>query len=208
MSSQASNTGPTPAPVPSGGVALPIPPQDRQAYFDNSIWYTLALWPALTVAVQNSFGGPDSADKRDWFAGAVSDLFTTHPHTDHDDLVVFLLQVMQDEFDVNVEDDSEEEVAGRIVGLRKKVLGEGDMGVFKELEGRWKSKGKMKIDIEVIEGENAGDDVDWSDEEDVEMEGMDEDRAPQLVEVKEKKEKVLPQIDEDGFETVVSKKKR
>lgn len=35
----------------------------------------LHMWPALTLAVENQWGGPDSADKRDWFAGAVAELF-------------------------------------------------------------------------------------------------------------------------------------
>ena len=205
MSSQASNAGPTPAPAPGGGVTLPIPPEQRQQLFDNGIWYTLALWPALTVAVQNSFGGPDSSDKRDWFAGAISTLLEEKPDTDHDDLVVFLLQVMQDEFDVMVEDESEEEIAGGILGLRKKIVLEGDRSVYEALVQRWKGRGKMKVELQVLEGEE-GDDEDWSDEdEDVGMGGME---APPLVPAKEKREKVLPEIDEEGFEKVVSKKKR
>lgn len=206
MASQ-SQPGPTAATSGGGGggVPLPIPPEERQQYFDNSIWYTLALWPALTVAVQNSFGGPDSSDKRDWFAGAISTLFEQNPATDRDDLVVFLLQVMQDEFDVMVEDESEEEVAGDILGLRRKVWGEGERGVYEALVQRWRGRGKMKVELREVEEEEG----EWSDEdeieeggEDVEMGGMEEE-AP-----KEKKEKPLPEIDEDGFEKVVSKKKR
>ena len=68
--------------APGGGVRLPPTPEQLQAAFDNGIWYALSLWPALHVAVQNSWGGPDSSEKRDWFAGAVSDLFTERQDTD------------------------------------------------------------------------------------------------------------------------------
>ena len=61
-------------------------PQQIQSAFDTGIWYLLSLWPALHVAVRDHWGGADSADKRDWFAGAVSDLFATRPDTDFDDL--------------------------------------------------------------------------------------------------------------------------
>ena len=96
-------------------------PQQLQTAFDHGIWYILSLWPALQVACQNHWGGPNCDDKRDWFAGAISDLFTERPDTDFEDLVEVLLQVMQDEFDTRVEDDSEEEVARTILVLRKRL---------------------------------------------------------------------------------------
>ena len=46
-----------------------------QANFEQGVAFALHLWPALTLSVQNNWGGADSADKRDWFAGAVVDLF-------------------------------------------------------------------------------------------------------------------------------------
>ena len=193
---------------PNNGVPLPLTPAQKSTYLDNGIWYTLALWPALTVAVQNNFGGPDSSEKRDWMAGAVSELFVTHPHTDHDDLVIFLLQIMTDEFDVQVEDDSEEEVAGGIMVLRQKIVGEGDLTAFKALEARWKARGKVKVEFQVQDGEEE-DGEEWSSEEEEEDEEMRdvgrEDVAPQLV---PKREKAAPEIDDDGFEKVTSKKKR
>lgn len=199
-----SQPGPS-AVAPGGGVLLTPTPAQLQAAFDSSIWYLLSLWPALHTAVQNSWGGPSSADKRDWFAGAVSELLTSNPGTDHDDLVVFLLQIMQDEFDCMVEDESEEDIAQQILGVRKRVLEEGDIVKAREIEERWKSRGKVKVEFR-----EAEDDEDSEDEfegfgdvdGDVEM----EDAVPELVEVKSR-EKMEPEVDEDGF-TKVTKKKR
>ena len=200
---------------PPSTPALPksnITPEKLQHTFELGIWYTLALWPALHVAVQDNWGGPDSSDKRDWFAGAVADLIVQRPETDQDDLVVFLLQVMQDEFDCNVEDDSEEEVARNILALRKRVFEDRDLAALSELETRWKNRGQIKTNIQIIDGEVAGD------EDEEEWDGFEEDGdgdvnmtaaeeiVPDLVPVL--KEKPQPEVDEDGFTKVVGKKKR
>ena len=84
-----------------------------QNKFDVSIALILSLWPALTLAVTNNWGGPSSSDKRDWFAGAISDLFISNPATDLEDVETVLLQIMLDEFEVNVDDESAFEVAER-----------------------------------------------------------------------------------------------
>lgn len=190
--------------APGGGVLLPPTPAQLQTAFDNGIWYALSLWPALHVAVQNSWGGPDSSEKRDWFAGAVSDLFAGRQDTDAEDLEAFLLQIMQDEFDCNVEDETEGEVARTILVLRKTLL-EGDLSAFVELERRWGSRGMMKADVKVVDGgDGEVDDEEWDEEEE---EG--EDRAPQggLATVREPSERVEPEVDDDGFTKVVGKKR-
>ncbi|KAK5169596.1 rRNA accumulation- protein [Saxophila tyrrhenica] len=209
MASQKSQTGPIPTSSgasPGGGVPLPPTPAQLQAAFEHGIWYILSLWPALHTAVQNSWGGPSSADKRDWFAGATADLITTNPNTDHDDLVVFLLQVMQDEFDLMVEDDSEEEIAGSILGLKRRLGEERDSAVLRELEQRWKGRGQMKVEFRgEIEEEGEWEGIEDDDEDGVdEMEGIDE--APELVPAV-RKERVDPEVDDEGF-TKVTKKKR
>jgi pre-rRNA-processing protein TSR2 len=192
------------APVaPGGGVRLPPTPEQLQSAFDHGIWYALSLWPALHIAVQNSWGGADSDEKRDWFAGTVSDLFSDGQETDAEDLEAFLLQIMQDEFDCNVEDDTEVEIVRTILVLRKTLL-EGDISAYETLERRWKSRGMMKVDVQVID--NGEGEVDDDDDEDDEM---DEDRAPQGVQQapREPRERPQVQVDDDGFTKVVSKKR-
>ena len=160
--------------------------------------------------MQSNWGGPDSSEKKDWFAGAVSDLFAQRPDTDKDDLIIFLLQIMQDEFELNVEDDTEEEVAANILTLRKRLFEDGDLSDFREVEQRWRNRGQMKVDVKVIEDDGeVGDDEDWDDVDDDGDVNMDaaENIVPDLVPAL-KKEKPEPEVDEDGFTKVVSKKKR
>lgn len=177
----------------------------EQSTFDSGIWYTLSLWPALSVAVSNNWGGPDSAGKRDWFAGAVSDLFDERPDTDVLDLESVLLQVMQDEFDVNVEDESEIPVAAEIMKLRKEIFDEGNMAGVEDVKSRFEARGGRTESVNVIDNrkDEAGDDIESSDDEEDEDVEMGEASAPQLVRAKPE-----PEIDEDGFQTVVGKKRR
>ncbi|CAK3826586.1 Hypothetical predicted protein [Lecanosticta acicola] len=190
----------TPAPPPQAS------PEQLQSAFDSSIWYLLSLWHPLHIAVTSQWGGPDSADKRDWFAGAVSDLLTTRPETDPQDLEEFLLNIMNDEFDCNVEDESEAPVARDILLVRKRLLEEHTTLAAQEVESRWRNRGQMKgeVNVQVVQND-VGDDEDWEEEE--EDDEDEEGEAPRLVPV-QPKEKMEPEVDQDGFTKVVGKKKR
>ncbi|KAK4134898.1 hypothetical protein BT67DRAFT_449205 [Trichocladium antarcticum] len=211
-----------------------------QSAFEQGVALALNLWPALTLAVQNNWGGADSADKRDWFAGAVVELFpdmstlspaqlqqkqqkqqtttttTTTTTTaasggleepDQEDVEAVLLQVMLDEFEVNVDDDSAFEVAEQVVRVRGECL----RGKFDEVEGlrrRWEGKGgeKGKVVFQRAEDQDGeetdGDSDEGSDEEDGE-EDVAMGEAPALV----RREKEEPEVDEEGFTTVSRKRK-
>ncbi|MCJ1319875.1 hypothetical protein MMC15_005211 [Xylographa vitiligo] len=211
MSSIRQSNRPQPAKEPQGGVALPPTPETIASIFDLSIALTLSTWPALSLAVQNSWGGPDSSEKRDWFAGAISELLAATPDADVEYLEEFLLQVMNDEFDVNVEDGSAEEVAARIVGLRK-LTARGEFGMVDEMLARWEERqrrggggGGEEVGMRFVEEEDDEesdfDTEDWEDGVDVEM-----GEAPELVKVPV--EKPSPEVDEEGFTKVTGKKKR
>jgi pre-rRNA-processing protein TSR2 len=164
----------------------------------------LGLWPALTIAVTSNWGGEDSSAKRDWFAGAISDLFADRADTDEMDVEAVLLQVMQDEFDLNVEDESEIPVAEEIMKLRKETL-EGNFAGVEAAKRRFEERGgRIPQNLQVVEHKHDDDESseDDSDDDDVEM----GDAAPTLVSAP--RERQEPEVDEDGFTTVVSKKKR
>ena len=181
-----------------------------QAKFDLSIALALATWPALTLAVQNSWGGPESSEKRDWFAGAVSDLIQNTPDADVEYVEEFMLQVMNDEFDINVEDGSGEEVAARIVGLRRLTL-RGDFAMVDEMYQKWQerqTKGGGRVQIQYVKRAENEDDTDWDsvDMEDDSDEGVEMEQASAMA--KAPKEKIPPKVDDDGFTEVVGRRKR
>ena len=176
-----------------------------QAQFELGIALSLFFWPSLSLAVTNNWGGPSSSDKREWFAQATIDLLNENPDADVEWIEEFLLQVMSDEFEVNVDDESGYEVAEQMVRLRKDCR-KGSFAEVVEMKDRWDKKGG-KDDLEKMfekrerderEDETSGEE-DESDDEDVDM-----DEAPPLVRLKES---VVPEVDEDGFTKVIKKKR-
>ena len=190
-----------------------------EAKFDLSIALALSTWPALTLAVQENWGGPNALDKRDWFAGAISELIASPPDGQPVDAVYledFMLQVMNDEFDVNIEDDSAEEVAHEIMRFRLDTEA-GDFTRVDEMMRLWQEKqGKgTRERIGFARGQDEDNDTDWDDDDDDDDDDNDEgdgsvdiemDEAPPLV--KAQREKPVPEVDDDGFTKVVGRKKR
>jgi pre-rRNA-processing protein TSR2 len=181
--------------------------EELQPKFDLGIWYTLFYWADLTAAVQNQWGGPNSSDKRDWLAGQISDLFANEPSTDAEDVEVMLLQVLEDEFGVRLEDETEVDVAKDIMILRKEV-GEGNTDTVDKLQRKWEARKGKEVDTGNVSVRESNQEAEW-DSVDEESEEDDEDvemgDAPALVPVKPKPE---PEIDDEGFTKVVGKKKK
>jgi pre-rRNA-processing protein TSR2 len=184
--------------------------EDLQDKFDLGIWYALFNWPTLTVAIQNQWGGPDSAEKRDWLAGAISEQFDSDPLTEAEDVEVMLLQVLEDEYGTRVEDQTEVPVAAEIMKIRKEI-GEGSTATVDALAAKWKARQGKEVatgSVNVRESNQEGewDSVDEESDED-EDEDVDMDDAPALVPA-QPKPKAEPEVDEDGFTKVPSKKRR
>jgi pre-rRNA-processing protein TSR2 len=208
--------------LPASGVGDPCctPFTQITNHLDLLISLHLHLWNNLTYAVQNAWGGSPqiSADKRDWLAGAISELITPDPNTlkaqieDAEDLEEVLAQVMLDEFEVVVDDGTCAEVAGKIWKGRDKIL-QGDFSELEELRRRWEENKGTKVVFQKVDVDENAQDTDgdestsldgpeWNgfSDEDAEM-----DEAPPLVEAKN--EKPPPEVDEDGFTRVVRKKR-
>lgn len=156
--------------------------------------------------MQNQWGGSDSEAKREWFAGAVSDMFRDRPQTDLEDVETTLLQVMLDEFELNVDDETAFDVAQQIIRLRATTL-KGDFTEVDSMHTAWLAKkGKNEVKIQKVERDEDADDTDWDGDEDgdEDTEMGDAPDAPALP--REKKEKAVLEVDEEGFTTVMGRK--
>lgn len=191
----------------------------RPAQLDLAVSLIFNSWPALTLAVQSSWGGPTSVEKRDWLCGAVADLFTSRPDTDALDLEEVLVQVMNDEFDVVVDDGSAAETAGRICEVRGEV-GKGQFGKLRGLWDEWKMKKGGKEARDMFKRVEAGEedqetDDEWEDEDEDDDDDGDKDDDDGDVDMadvsavpRQPRERIEPEVDGDGFTKVVAKKKR
>jgi pre-rRNA-processing protein TSR2 len=181
-------------------------PQTASSYLDLGVTLAINAWPALTLAVTSSWGGPTSSDKRDWLCGAISEMLVDRPETDAEDLEDVLIQVMNDEFDVVVDDESAGEVAERIMEVRKAVE-KGEFEAVRQMWAEWEAKRGQRGSA--VAGFRKGEDVEQEtdeDESDDDEGDVDMGEAPALV--RAPRERVEPEVDEDGFTKVVGKKKR
>ncbi|OKL61464.1 hypothetical protein UA08_03369 [Talaromyces atroroseus] len=185
------------------------PSSEQQQKLDLAITLLINSWPALNLAVQSSWGGPNSADKRDWLCGAISDIFMTRPETDSYDIEDILVQVLSDEFDVAVDDGSAGMVADQIMNVKARI----EMGDYQEVDRLWaeyKEKRERKgAEQNLFKHVDTKDEDQETDDDDEEDSDDDEDMqdAPSLV-TRPPTQRVEPEVDEDGFTKVVGKKKR
>jgi pre-rRNA-processing protein TSR2 len=203
-----------PQPIrPSATSTNTTTPTQIAAKIDLLISVTLHNWPNLTIAIQHD---PDSAlakDKRDFLAGAISDLLSSNQISEAEDLEDVLVQFLYDEFEITVDDKdySPWEASQRIMTGREKIL-QGDFSQVDQWYEEWVEKqrtGSGRIAVQRVDDDEAQE-TDW-DEEDGEDEGerkdVEMDEAPQLVE-KPKREKLEPEVDEDGFTKVAGRRKK
>ena len=117
---------------------------------------------------------------------------------------------MNDEFEVNVDDNSGAEVAAQIVGLRKMTL-RGEFEKVDEMYNKWTARrggegNSSALTFKHVTRAEDEDDTDWDSESVVEDEDVDMAEAPALVKIP--KEKVEPKVDAEGFTEVTSSSRK
>ncbi|EFX03279.1 pre-rRNA processing protein [Grosmannia clavigera kw1407] len=201
-----------------------------QNEFESAIAMTLHLWQPLSFAVENHLGGGDGSDKRDWFGGAVAELFEESwiwtlaappSSAQAEDLLMDaearLIQIMDDEFDTVVDDGSAYDIAKQIVDLWAQCR-RGQFANVADLRRRWEASRGRSVSGLFQAARTGNDDDEWGtddDDDDDDDEDADEDdkdggadvnmdEAPALV---DREKKAAPEVDEDGFTTVTRKKR-
>lgn len=206
------------------------------ALFARGLLAVLDLWPALTIAVREEWGGPESADKKTWLASTIIDEFESRasylpasgsdgplvdpatandPPLDFDDLADMINQMMSDEFEANIEDGSIDAVSSDIVRLWRDILQPANgatpdtlVDALERKAGEVKGKGVQATKGQGLQTVDGEDDSDseWDDEEDGDDNEMAVDEAPQLV--AREREHQEPVVDDDGFTLVQGKSKK
>ena len=204
------------------------------ALFARGLLAIFDLWPALTIAVREEWGGPESADKRTWMASTIIDEFESRasylpsptedapqivdpstfndPPLDLDDIADMINQMISDEFEANIEDGSIDAVSSDIVRLWRDILkpatGATPNTIVDALErkaGEVKGKGVQATKGDGLQMVDGDSDSEWDDEEDDDE--MEVDEAPPLVPATER-ERQEPIVDDDGFTLVQPKSKK
>ncbi|CAH2355966.1 pre-rRNA-processing protein Tsr2p [[Candida] railenensis] len=196
--------------APEGVTNLKFNDAKRQAKFELGVCMAVYKWEELNTAVENSWGGPNSGEKRDWISGIVIDLF--------DDKIVdialieeTLLYAMVDEFDTEIDNDSALEIAALIFKFFKDVMVEKYDGID-QLYAKWEAKKNLRTqNSHVVVGSDPNNPSDDDEEDDDEEEEGDENltsRGNVVEESMDVDEPAGPIVDDDGFEMVQKKGRR
>ncbi|RLV93100.1 Pre-rRNA-processing protein TSR2 [Spathaspora sp. JA1] len=169
----------------------------QQGKFELGICMAIYKWQELTIAVENNWGGPKSAEKRDWINGIIIDLFNENQVVDIQLIEETLLYAMIDEFDVEIDNDSALEIANLIMKFYRDVS-KLEYGAIDELYSKWEQRDRNQDYKVVVESDPNNPDV--SDEEEEEEEhththGDDHDHDMEI-------DDSGPIVDDDGFELV------
>lgn len=126
-----------------------------------------------------------------------------------EDVETVLLQVMVDEFEVNVDDDSGYEVAAQIIRARTQCA-VGQWDEVNALAERFANRKGKKVDQMFKKGEDVDQDTDWESDDEDDDDGDDDDQDVDMEEAPaaqaKPKEKPAPEVDEDGFTKVTKKR--
>lgn len=190
--------------VEEGVASLKFGDEKQQAKFELGVCMAVYKWEELTTAVDNSWGGANSAEKRDWISAIVIDLFDEKA-VDVQLIEETLLYAMVDEFDTEIDNDSALEIGALIMKIYKEVADK-IYSTVDTLYEKWNSKQQTKSQLQRVVVETDPNNPS-SDEE------SDDDDVPQLVtEVAdmelEEPEPKGPVVDDDGFELVQRKGRR
>lgn len=181
--------------------------EKQQSRFELAVCMMVYKWDDLETAVDNGWGGPESAAKRDWITAIIVDLFKTQKVVDAALIEETMLYAMVDEFDTNVEDDSALPIAVGIINLYKECS-EGNYSMLEELYTKWEQKQKNKPHhvkhVHVEEDPLNPDSAIEEDDEEIELVEEDDDDD----EMGEQSSNRGPIVDDDGFELVQKKGKR
>lgn len=176
--------------------------EKQQAKFELGVCMAVYKWDELNTAVENSWGGSKSADKRDWISGIVIDLFQ-EKMVDIELVEETLLYAMVDEFDTEIQNDSALEIAALIIKLYRQVAAKNYDEIF-HLYEKWQQKQHAKTESQSIEfsPDPNNPDMESSSEEEVE-ELLEPDSSAMEVD-----KPTGPVIEDDGFQMVQPKCKR
>lgn len=130
-------------------------------------------------------------------------MIADRPETDAEDLEDVLIQVMNDEFDAVVDDESAAKVGVEIMDMKAQT----ERGEFAEIQAQWnawqkKTEQKAATQFKQVESKDEDQETDDEADEDDDAGDVEMGDAPAP------REKVEPEIDEDGFTKVIGKKRR
>lgn len=177
-------------------------PAPQLILFARGVIAILNAWPVLRIAVQESWGGPQAAEKRTWIVSTLVDAFEASP-LDEEEVEDLLLEAMADEFETEVDDGSSQVVAKNILAAWNAACN-GETEVVLRFEATAERLTKQHLSTS-RQGGNGDDE--WVDEEISDEDREGDDPPPQLIKARSS-QVAEPVIDNDGFQLIQKSGKR
>lgn len=178
----------------------------QQAKFELGVCMAIYKWEELTTAVDNQWGGANSADKRDWISGVVIDLFKEEKIVDIQLIEETLLYAMVDEFDTEIDNDLALEIAALVFKVYQECAAQ-NYATVEQMYNAWQEKQANRArHVVLVEADPNNPDDSSSEDEDDEEEHSHEGHHhhDDAMEVDEPQG---PVVDDDGFQMVQPKRK-
>ncbi|ORX79080.1 hypothetical protein BCR32DRAFT_328285 [Anaeromyces robustus] len=178
---------------------------NNQEIFEKIVELIFSNWTALQLAVDHSLAGLKTQEFYQNLYEEVLNIFSVYKdQVEVSDLNENFLDFFSEVFNMDVEDDSPRQVGMLLVEAYKKTFIEGTgMEVYNNLLAKGKSNANK---LSQVQGDDDSDDDNDFDNDD----SMDTDEAttsqPQPSHQREPRSKKI--IDEDGWETVTSRRRR
>ena len=160
-------------------------------YFKVAIDAIFQNWSALQLAVTQGAGGPQSKEKAEWMVGVTENWFYENKDLEDFEVADFLDEIMQNEFTLSIDDGSLDDVARTVCEYFTICSSSDEADIKAKLQSLPKcdlSKCQFKDEFNDEEAE--------SNHETVEKAENTDDKSN------------VAEVDEDGFETVKSRRKK
>jgi len=175
----------------------------NQEIFEKIVEHIFSNWTALQLAVEHSLGGLRTQEFYQNLYEEVLNIFNVYKDkVEVSDLNENFLEFFSEIFNMDVEDDSPRQVGMLLVEAYRKTFIEGTgMEVYNTLVSKGKSNSSK---ISKVEGDDSDDDDSDIDNDD----SMDTEEATTSQPTYHREPRSKKVIDEDGWETVTSRRSR
>ncbi|PRP74624.1 hypothetical protein PROFUN_03546 [Planoprotostelium fungivorum] len=177
--------------------------EQKWELFISGVRCIMSRWTALNLAIDNCWGGASSREKADAMFDNL--LYAFESSTVHaDELVEFFDYYLSNDFHVDAQDGSIEEVSRTIVLMFNRIAID-DFTMVNQILSARVPKG---TENSVFQKPPSDDDSSDEGEDEGGDEGMDVEQPTAMNIELEENTRPIKEIDEDGFETVTSRKGR
>jgi len=160
--------------------------------FNQSIDAIFKNWSALQLAVAHQSGGPQTKEKAEWLVGATENWFYENDNLQDWEVAEFLEDIISAEFNLQIDDGSLLEVGRKICEYFEFCSKNEESAILTKLL----SLPRCDLDKCKVEDDDDMEEINDTEDSVVKIDNL---------EIAEKKE---PEVDEDGFQMVPSRKKK